>query len=865
MNFMNKAYQSHNYYALKLLILLVSGNLYATNYIFDGTLTPAFGTFPNQAFIPNNGDTLDVQSGNMHLDVASSGTILTTGNGISYSVTIQPGATVTNTMPTGNSGAIALNASAGSNITINNKGTIEQGAAAHAVYIDNTNSSNRVSLINSGVINGSIYMMNANIYIDDIDNATGNISTANANVSIFIGANSTANHTISAEINQLDEINVISGTLNINAQLRNMNGNFNTSSNTTTNVNAQIAAYQNLNNDGDFIIASNLLIQFGFGTVTNNGNISINSAGKLAFDSMTSSGDVTLNGASIESYNIGVTPNIINSGNMTTNDASNIISGMSNTGTLNIYGTLGGLNNLTNSGTMNLQGDINMAGYTFTNTGTLKITGNRTINSSAIISTGAQNYLITDATTYDSLTSTGSINLNNGTINITSNFIGATGSSLHWDILTGTAIATNSGTVINVPASGAFGVWSENIIGGNILRIVYTRNNNSNFVPPTGTPTQIADVINNMSNGTKNAGQTALLQVINTATTQAQSDYILTSLEPNTTTSNINIAIQNIGFNKVETRLTKAKFNNKIVKNNQRLSTIGIATGDLTSNSSMWASGLGSISKQKNNGDNQGYRAKTLGGMLGFDIKDKNDDIFGLALGLSNANVYALINTTNNTRVLNYNLMVYGANTLPDYCAAQWLEWIISGVINKNYGVRVFGLNGTDLSTSASYRSVFGGGKINVGKNYNLNNMWNLSPVATAQYILVHQPAYNEDNSVAALHVATRNNQSILTFGAGARLGMFKSDSNLWLYGVSDLSAMITCDVLSPKQITTANFVVGSDSFVMASTPARLALRLGADYGLKLYKDLDLEFSYNYEIRSGYYNNFGEIKFRYLF
>ena len=246
--------------------------------------------------------------------------------------------------------------------------------------------------------------------------------------------------------------------------------------------------------------------------------------------------------------------------------------------------------------------------------------------------------------------------------------------------------------------------------------------------------------------------------------------------------------------------------------------------------------------------------------MLGFEFKAKNDDIYGIALGLSNANVYALVNTTNNTRVLGYNLMVYGANTLPrNYFA----EWIVSGVINKNYGVRVFGINGTDLSTSASYRGALGGARVNFGKDFELNSAIQVSPVVMAQYVLVHQPSYDESNSVAALHVSTKNNQSIASIGAGMRLGVFNNDR--WLYGTRELNAMVTYDVLSPSQVTTANFVVGSDAFTMTSAPARLAVKLGADCGFIVYKNLNLQFSYNYEMRSGYYNNFGEVKLRYLF
>lgn len=251
--------------------------------------------------------------------------------------------------------------------------------------------------------------------------------------------------------------------------------------------------------------------------------------------------------------------------------------------------------------------------------------------------------------------------------------------------------------------------------------------------------------------------------------------------------------------------------------------------------------------------------AKTAGGILGFDFIADNNDVYGLAFGVSNANVSALVNTTNKTHILGYNLMVYGAHTLPYF--VEWIEWAVSGVINKNYGVRIFGINGTDLSTSASYRSALAGGRINVGTDYDVNGIYSLSPVLVMQYVLTHQPAYDEDDSVAALHVATKNNQSILTLGAGLR--MFEN-YGLWS-GLSGLSATVTYDVLSPKQITTANFIVGSESFIMSSAPARLALKLGADYHLNICKDLDLKFIYNYEKRSGYYDNFCEIKLSYIF
>lgn len=246
--------------------------------------------------------------------------------------------------------------------------------------------------------------------------------------------------------------------------------------------------------------------------------------------------------------------------------------------------------------------------------------------------------------------------------------------------------------------------------------------------------------------------------------------------------------------------------------------------------------------------------------MLGFDTRTVNNNVYGIAFGVSNANLYALVNTTNKTRILGYNLMLYGANNFKN----NWFaEWIASGVINKNYGIRVFGINGTDLSTQASYRGALGGARMSVGQRVQLNSIFDLSQVFTMQYVLVHQSSYDETGSVAALHVSTRNNSSIFTVGTGFRLGIFNDLP--WLMGSRELRAMFTYDAITPQQTTTATFIVGSNNFDMTSSPERFAVRLGADCGFELSQHFNIQLSYDYELRSGYYNNFGEVKLRYVF
>jgi autotransporter-associated beta strand protein len=790
----------------------------AGNVNTAGIITPAASSLNSGTISISSGGELTIPSS----FTSAAGTIITNGTGV---------LTVNNAL---------------SGIVTNNGTTIV--AAAFTPANTSSNSVGGIMTINSGgsFTQPAVYTYSGTINVNDGGTPFGATLTGNAGSILNVGYSNSVTFTTAYSIVDVETINILtSGTsFTANNAISGVDTLFLAAAGTTTNINAAYSGTGLVNNSGLFVIDNT----FTSGVITNaSGGVL-----ELATNAVVSN---TINNQ------VGATLNITGAGSGPINNA----------GTLNIINDLVATGNIDNSGLINMQNIISMPGFTLTNTGTIDVHGTQTLSALSFVSPGIQNYTITNNLISDKLTADCPINLTNGTVNITSSFFGPDGSAFTWDILIGTSITT-SGTTINIPASGMLGTWSEQIIGGNTLRVAYNRGGSSNsFVPPPGVPTQIANILDEMSNGNINPGQAALLLAVNTVSTQAQYDYILNNLQPNTTTSSVTRAMQNIGFNKIESRVAGIKKSRKTKKhrikkssnkkvNNKKSNTSGMATGDITHNTAMWMSGLGSLSKQHTNGDNQGYRAKILGGMLGFDFRAKNDSVYGIALGISNANVYALVNTTNNTRVLGYNLMAYGANKLP---RNYFTEWIVSGVINKNYGVRVFGINGIDLSTSASYRGALGGARINVGKMYAVNNFFNLSPIAMAQYVLVHQSAYDEDNSVAALHVATKTNQSILTLGAGFRIGKFNND--IWRNGTRELSAMLTYDALSPQQATTANFVVGSNAFTMVSSPARLALKLAADYGLNFYKNLDLQLKYSYEMRSGYYDNFAEIKLRYLF
>ena len=131
------------------------------------------------------------------------------------------------------------------------------------------------------------------------------------------------------------------------------------------------------------------------------------------------------------------------------------------------------------------------------------------------------------------------------------------------------------------------------------------------------------------------------------------------------------------------------------------------------------------------------------------------------------------------------------------------------------------------------------------------------------QYNFIEQDAYRETGSVAALNVKPTQYSNMVTLGAGAKL-YFNNDH--WRFiGWREFRAMVSYDVLRPVQITTANFVAGSDNFTIANKPPRLCVKLGTDFSFEILKDTHLTFNYDYELRKKYRDHIGMLKLKYVF
>ncbi len=327
-------------------------------------------------------------------------------------------------------------------------------------------------------------------------------------------------------------------------------------------------------------------------------------------------------------------------------------------------------------------------------------------------------------------------------------------------------------------------------------------------------------------------------------------------LQPNPSTSVITTA-QSLAYNKAELRMSdQQNFRYSSNSTDQNF----ISAGDLSPTSKIWLSGFGGYSKQQAQGDYPGYYCKMFGAMLGLDHKADNDDIYGVAFGMASSNVTSLLNTESGLHIGALNAMIYALNYWKNDIFS---ESMLNAVLAHNKNMRNINFNGYMLSTTAGYNTSLVGMRVNVGKHYNLAHDYILRTLGMAQYGLVNQPQYDETGSVAAFNVRTISNQGIFTLGAGARIGKSFVLDDVASY--CEVKALLSYDVISPVQLTTATFLVGSYPFNMLSSPSRFALNLGLNYIFTLSDNVDMQFYANSQIRSGYYYNFAELKVRYLF
>lgn len=585
----------------------------------------------------------------------------------------------------------------------------------------------------------------------------------------------------------------------------------------------------------------------GSGAVSNFGNLTISNS--FTSGVITSSvGTVTLQTNANVSNTLNISAGQLNvTGNAQT-------AAINNSGAMSIgAATLTATGGITSTGAGNsisvaANGSISAAGQTVSVTGgSVTLHGPSTIDAANYTNTGSHSVTITSASGTDAgiVNTTGNINLS-GSLTVTPTVT----KGGPWTIL-------SAGGSLSLPAPGSItlnGGLNSQILGSTYV-VFFT---NVTSFPPAGPVNSAIDaaLLVMQHSLPNNPGQTILLNAVGAADSSEQFNQWLQELMPNNNATTPSIFLQDKVFARVETRLAS-------LEHAMPGAATGITAGDLTPSVAMWMSGFGSYARLAPNPANMnfGYISKSYGSIVGFDTAIGSKCMLGMGFGLSRSIVFELSNQHFNTNIVGYHGLMYG--TYFQTCD-RFLEWLLTGAFTGNRGSRQILINNVVMSTSSYYHGGQAAARFNYGKNCPFGDFVIFAPVGTLQYVASYQPNYTEAFSPAALHVTPKHYQNVLTIGAGGRI-TFPSD-DWWLIGMREMRAMMTYDAVSSNNNVVAAFVVGSPNFVLANAPpAKLAFKTGFDLGFALAKCLIMQFSYDYEVRHGYFDHAASAKLKLVF
>jgi uncharacterized protein with beta-barrel porin domain len=244
------------------------------------TLAVAYN-FPGNASAPLNlgtGDTLSVDSGTMQ---TTNTTNYTVQMGQGTTVTVQSGAALSYNSPGFGLATILGNPSVGgaSTRTITNSGTISKGNATYSIYINNMAGNQDFVINNNSAIVGDIALLtirNATINFDANASLLGNLALNTTGLAtVNFGANSAVNFTSQGTMDDIDLIEIYSGSsLTVVTNFTNI-GQIINNNNATLSIYSTLSGTAGITNSGTINIGANLNCTGAFnttGTVNLTGN-----------------------------------------------------------------------------------------------------------------------------------------------------------------------------------------------------------------------------------------------------------------------------------------------------------------------------------------------------------------------------------------------------------------------------------------------------------------------------------------------------------------------------------------------------------------------------------------------------------------
>lgn len=288
---------------------------------------------------------------------------------------------------------------------------------------------------------------------------------------------------------------------------------------------------------------------------------------------------------------------------------------------------------------------------------------------------------------------------------------------------------------------------------------------------------------------------------------------------------------------------------------------LGASAGDEATKMGAWISGFAGTGNQGARKGTSGFKAKTYGGVVGFDTAFNDAMVVGVAAGMADVKVkYKNSKSGDKTTAKTYVFSVYGTYDFGNSWVGQASAMLGNGTV-KNNALRV---------TSAGYQTatgkfdtVTGGGELLGGYKFVVSETSSVTPLAGLGYTRTSENGYTETGTTAQnLKISERSSdklEGILGLRASTQI---EADG---MIVTPEAHGFMNYDfkAKAPKATATLDGLNGALPSGVAK-PARASYNLGA--GVMITSDMvQYGVSYDSQISDKYFGHQGTLKVRVSF
>ncbi len=572
-------------------------------------------------------------------------------------------------------------------------------------------------------------------------------------------------------------------------------------------------------------------------TVTDDSNLGATSGVSAEMAGVVGDGTVTFAGTSTVSGTLGESA-----------DGKNLAAvNFGGSGTVNLGSNIYATSTTINLSTLNLTANITVTGNMelAAVAGVLDVNGN-TVTISGTYIQGADSTLRLDVA---SSTSAGKVvSTGNATVSADSkvdiNVTGYVANSSAYKII------DSGGGTVNVPTTitddSAVLTFAGSVASSD-LTITATRTNTYNNLAGTSNQSAIGSTLESVGSAGASGDMLAVVGQMDQLGTQLEVQNALEQMEPV-----VNAGVMMASFSALAQSMETVADHLSAVRS-------GVSTGDTMQNKNVWAKGFGNYVDQDMRGGIEGYKASTLGMVLGIDILDIGPTVVGVSGGYAYSEVDSDQSNIGNTDVNSYQGTLYGSYDGGPY----YIDGAVSFAYNEYKGSRKIAFGNILRTANADYdgqqySAYLGGGYTVESGGYDI------TPMASLRYTRLHIENYTETNADDLNLKVNSQDYDLLQSGLGAMIAYPVKRDNITF--IPELHGMWLYDFSGDKQQTTSTFTGGGASFKTdGADPAQHSFDVGAGLTFDTEYNVSLVLNYDFEIKEDFYGHSGDVTVKYSF